>query len=157
MDTSKEYIKMCEKAVEIRRLAQWKEGDCIWADGIHWLTYEMYKVKEVQEIIYFMMTKDISLLDNTHCMAEKVTIGRGEYSLNRYYKPIWLPRQDQLQEMVWDCLSKFCTDKMDNLAWCLWSQYNKMEDVDSMEKLWLSVTMKEKFKKKWNGEDWTNY
>lgn len=63
---------------------------------------------------------------------------------------IWLPRQDEIQEMIrgrygwiWP-LHKF--EKFDP----------DLEHIDSMEQLWLAFYMYEKHKKIWDGEKWRN-
>jgi len=68
------------------------------------------------------------------------------------YKSIWLPRQDQLQEMVTDkgyfrfslieLFYRFCMNTLNILRFT------------SMEQLWLAFVMKTKYNKIWDGEDW---
>jgi hypothetical protein len=64
-------------------------------------------------------------------------------------KVIWLPRQDQLQEML-----------RETEYYLTWNFYEfVMKSIEpnerrSMEKLWLLFVMKEKFNKTWNGSDW---
>jgi hypothetical protein len=76
-------------------------------------------------------------------------------------KRIWLPRQDQLQEMV---------GQLDTETWVLKKIYDWAYKYDghykdicytqytrqfrSMEQLWLAFVMKEKFNKTWDGEKW---
>ena len=74
MDTNKEYINMCEKAEEIQLMFQWKREDYV--------------------------------CPKTSRSPKSITIfGRWVYSsmyrakLRNLY--IWLPRQDQLQEMIY--------------------------------------------------------
>jgi hypothetical protein len=69
-------------------------------------------------------------------------------------KAVWLPRQDQLQEMVienyampWDLAVAFSNVLMGENA-------SYFEKFDSMEKLWLAFIMLEKYKKKWNEGEW---
>ena len=121
MDVSSEYVKMCEKAVEIQAL------------------------------------------------APKPTILGGNfwhYPEGATGAPIvWLPRQDQLQEM----LRYYPKDRPSeliygNLAiifgdWCAslhntYTKYLRLEAKMSMEQLWLAFVMKEKYNKVWNGADW---
>jgi len=82
---------------------------------------------------------------------------------------LWLPRQDQLQEMVW----KEITEKSNSSAvWSSWDifvqcigemmhcsdcgkAYNNYDKFTSMEQLWLAFLMNEKYDKVWDGEDWT--
>ena len=69
-------------------------------------------------------------------------------------KAVWLPRQDQLQEMViknhaspWDLAIAFSNVLMaDNTSY--------FDKFDSMEKLWFAFIMLEKHKKKWKDGEW---
>ena len=75
---------------------------------------------------------------------------------------VWLPRQDQLQEMVdlpylvkFECqheriigeLIVFGSDKHSKVF---------MVSGKSMEQLWLAFVMKEKYNKTWDGEKWNS-
>jgi hypothetical protein len=69
-------------------------------------------------------------------------------------KAIWLPGQDQLQEMVidnyatpWDLSIAFSNVLMGKNA-------SYFERFDSMEKLWLAFIMFEKYKCKWIDGEW---
>ncbi len=120
MDTSKEYIKMCEKAEEIQALSPRKRYaiDLYAFDGgIH--TYDLYRPEEY------------------HCAA------------------IWLPRQDQLQEMVESNVEIYTIVYLDK-EWYLGDGYGGIErpSYPSAEQLWLAFVMEEKYNKIWNGEDW---
>jgi hypothetical protein len=69
-------------------------------------------------------------------------------------KAVWLPKQDQLQEMViekyatpWDLAIAFSNVLMgDNASY--------FDNFDSMEKPWLVFIMFEKYKKKLNDGEW---
>ncbi|MCD6295929.1 MAG: hypothetical protein J7M30_02120 [Deltaproteobacteria bacterium] len=134
MDTSKEYIKMCEKAVEIRGLWEQRIGDfffdAITGIRVQWESGDMRFA-----------------------------------SIPTSESAVWLPRQDQLQEMVWenivenDPLRGECvkSQKPELLS----NNFNKyvMKDGDrprleSMEQLWLAFVMKELYSKTWNGKEW---
>ena len=70
-------------------------------------------------------------------------------------KFIWLPRQDQLQEMV---TLLFCSVGgecflLDYFYTFYKSLKEKIKGM-SMEQLWLAFVMKEKYQKTWNGKDW---
>ncbi len=73
-------------------------------------------------------------------------------------RKVWLPRQDQLQEMVGGLECGF-------IDWENWlgniygyNYGNKpnghLHIFDTYEQLWLAFVIKEKFGKVWNGEDW---
>ena len=78
-----------------------------------------------------------------------------EDELTKKRKPtawIWLPRQDQLQDMIGDF----------NIAYeTIWSYmaYNAAGatafDFISMEQFILQIYMRESFDKQWNGNEWT--
>lgn len=138
MDQSKEYVRMCKKAKEIRKTWRLNAGD--------WL-YSPFKNVVVQSY------------GNNQKMTDEE-------------KEIWLflPRQDQLQGMVFqedsqpiwtaiDCFHHFCYPYRDT---CILPITNKeceeqelyVEKFKSMEQLWLAFVMYNKYNKKWNGEDW---
>ncbi len=73
---------------------------------------------------------------------------------------LWLPRQDQLQEMVekrytLDVGGDYNHWLGDLLTWFepFWRHYG-MNNETTMEQLWLAFVMKEKHSKVWNGEEW---
>ncbi len=63
---------------------------------------------------------------------------------------IWLPRQDQLQEMVRGKFRRQYLMLVDFATLCV----DDMPDDMSMEQLWLAFVMIEKYGKVWKGEDW---
>ena len=128
MDTTKEYIKMCEKAVEIQKLR------C-----------------EVYSKLYCG--------DFYKGIGGKVRVC---VEASKYLdKGVWLPRQDQLQEMLPDRFSnrnpailaeKFSKYIGKELAK---STLGALDIIHySMEQLWLAFVMKEKYNKTWNGKEW---
>jgi len=73
------------------------------------------------------------------------------------YKDIWLPRQDQLQEMLHteDDYSYVVSTQLHQIN----EFYNTIDWVAdgselTMEQVWLAFVMKEKHNKVWDGEDW---
>jgi frataxin-like iron-binding protein CyaY len=151
MDTSKEYILMCEKAEEIQKLKIPKFSFVIVVDsfgnrgskcqGITTAGYNCYNRHHV-----FM-------LSNPYAGISKKSL-------------TWLPRQDQLQEMV----KEDFTTKESRL-YAKISHFNNFLEIDdkeeryplnedlinkhpSMEQLWLAFVMKEKYQKIWNGKEW---
>jgi hypothetical protein len=157
MDTSETYIKMCEKATEIQKLAFRIGG-----------RFEDYP----NEDILIDFTGSFYFANNATLQTTKSPEWDGAL--------IWLPRQDQLQEMVglnqhnvdymFPKLSGFhfrnmyeaienknlADDKGDKL---INDNQRKMARhfrhlFTSMEQLWLAFVMSEKFGKIWNGEEW---
>ena len=66
---------------------------------------------------------------------------------------IWLPQQDQIQDMIEPSCSPVA--RLD-LLWYLseFVQHGDVTRVTSFEQLWLSFYMKEKHGKIWTGEKW---
>ena len=139
MDTTPKYILMCEKAEEIQKIRQaddavnrhewWQPGDFVY-DGVH---EEIFIVCGVR-----------------HCLAST-----GYFDIDHI---TWLPRQDQLQEMVYPeyfaPLQTMCGVLYDFSI----SEYGGRFTLDgSMEQLWLAFVMHEKYQKRWNEEkqEWT--
>ena len=119
MDTSKEYIKMCEKAEEIQKNKRWlKAGD---------FCRNPY-------------SGDSHAIGTT---VEKTDL-------------IWLPRQDQLQEMVkQNSLNIIDLNYFVASISLFLKQSNKDGELYySLEQLWLAFVMKEKYNKTWNGKEW---
>ena len=81
---------------------------------------------------------------------------RGMFLINS----VWLPRQDQLQDMV-----EVVGAPNPPGAWTLNSVFTAFLNIKntyspiekskmSMEQLWLAFVMSEKFNKKWDGKEW---
>ena len=106
----------------------------------------------------------------TEIQAEKVEYRQGDYFAGKSIEwqivmcsrkggtpillmTVWLPRQDQLQEMLFDTEHIFARVVLlkefvrQNERYIL----NKMR---SFEQLWLAFVMQERYSKIWNGEDW---
>lgn len=134
MDTTPKYVQMCRQAKEIQE--QWK--------------------KELGDFVY-----------NPNCYTESKiqTIfdgADGEYSasLNHIapdYPDImditWLPRQDQLQEIMGFSLLNFdititLSEILEDIG------FSEFSYCKSMEQLWLAFAMQRKFSKRWNGSAW---
>jgi len=126
MDTSSEYLKMCETASEITNTWHYTFGDFYvsLAGGIS---------SEAQAIV-----SDLEL----------------HRSYMQQIKAVWLPRQDQLQALIldqyatpWDLVIEFANTLMSDKA----SYFDKFP---SMEQIWFAYIMDKKFNKKWTGKDW---
>ena len=173
MDISKEYVKMCEKAVEIQNL--WKPQDFDFVMG------QYISVIKVWEIVQ----------DVGHASLKPLFTTAGKWAWYSREELIWLPRQDQLQYMVLDIggnpfklynnfpsllvrefneainpnmnqtlgrntednhLEHF--DKVAKFEKERSLRQNYYEDFDTMEQLWLAFVMERKYGKKWNGREW---
>jgi len=126
MDKSSTYIKMCESAKAVQK--RWKPEF-----GDFFVSMSLGLTSPCQPI--------------TSDLEKKV-------SYLKTIKAVWLPRQDQLQEMViekyatfWDLAIAFSNVLMGENA-------SYFENFDSMEKLWLAFIMLEKYKRKWKDGEW---
>ena len=132
MDTSKEYIAMCD-CEEVQ--GQWK---CEMGD---W---------------YFCQCKDIPGYPDGYSVS---VIFDGDADIRssdlpKSHTDTWLPRQDQIQEMMGE--SQNCRYLLKRLNdWCGDHAYGWMLYA-SMEQLWLAFYMHEKHNKTWDGEAWVN-
>jgi hypothetical protein len=126
MDKSSHYIKMCESAKVVQKLWQPEFGD-------------------------FFISRSLGL--TSPCQPIMSDLEK-KVSYLKTIKAVWLPRQDQLQEMViekyatpWDLALAFSNVLMgDNASY--------FDNFASMEKLWLAFIMLEKYKKKWKEGEW---
>jgi len=126
MDRSSNYIRMCEGIEEIQEQWQPEFGD-------FYVSMSLGLTSPCQPIMSDL-EKKVSYL--------------------KTIKAVWLPRQDQLQEMVienyampWDLAIAFSNVLMGENA-------SYFEKFDSMEKLWLAFIILEKYKRKWNDGEW---
>lgn len=119
MDNSKEFILMCEKAVEIQE--KWNE--------------------ENGDFVFWRITKSIKIITDTFEV-------KNSEDYQRYF--IWLPRQDQLQDMVMDGVNPIA--KISEFYHVMRLDYGQI--FQSMEQLWLAFIMSELYNKRWNGKDW---
>lgn len=134
MDTSEVYIKMCEKAEEIQELR------------VPTTTQSPYSFW--QEGDYYFLDKEPSVYSF-------------HWSPHHISNAVWLPRQDQLQEMVRSETTIGTATAKPESSWqlsqrfwnWLWSKEEIVSDK-SMEQLWLAFVMKEKYGKVWNGDFW---
>ena len=120
---------MLEKAEKIQKL----RGNTLWVDG------DFYT--------------DTILMGRASFSVVQTEYADEPYEM---YKPIWLPRQDQLQKMV---RSKFANNLDMLMAFYAFVTEDKPFGFDAifnapMEQLWLAFVMKEKYNKVWNGEKW---
>ena len=136
MDTLETYIKMCD-CPEI----QYAEMD-----------YAEYRLPRIRKGILDGKLKmfphrgdwivNVAMLGLSH---HAIRVSQGEDTSPQL---LWLPRQDQLQELSglsWYLFDKTCVP---------WATVNTDYQSQSKEIVGVQVVMKEKFNKVWNGESW---
>jgi hypothetical protein len=124
MDFSDTYISMCDKAKEIQFVHTSKEVGDFYFEG--------------RDVI---SNKPIFSITHENDDGKSRTINDMK---------IWLPRQDQLQPILGDYAQQ-CNIMYSNLMKEL---LLPNPAVDSIEKLLLSIIMRDKYSKTWNGIDW---
>ncbi|MDH4127153.1 MAG: hypothetical protein OEV44_00255 [Spirochaetota bacterium] len=143
MDITKEYIEKCKKAQDIQKLR---------VNGYEWGDYYFYFndydicIENPRNFTEISTSKEIT----------RLIIGRDNH--------IWLPCQDQLQNMLktleWFWSDKNASEMLDSVYYmftCCTNDngFNCTEycnKFNSFEQLWLAFVMKEKYNKQWNFE-----
>ena len=151
MDKTEMYVKMAD-CEEIQ--GQWKPkpGDYI----SHTMTNPITK-DVVNEIEQICMCGEFGKEVEKYEWGEKVTWieYEGHDYIAKYKNPIWLPRQDQIQEMMPGCNCHVCM--VTGLFHFMENNLEGMFDAGiggQMEKLWLAFYMHKRHKKRWDGEKW---
>ena len=146
MDTSETYIKMCD-CEEIQ--GQWEPsiGDYIGGD---WFIDQEDNIGKT----FLGIIRRLKPEGKDDC------VDCGGDIFWAIESNIWLPRQDQLQEMV----GKYDLPNLLVEFYCFVSgrvpltneivSEPKWAEFTSMEQLWLAFVMKEKYNKTWDGEEW---
>lgn len=133
MDTSEQYVKLCEKTTEIQKGWQPKGGD--------WCSY---------------IVEPCSLDDPCYGHYTEKRIGIYTFEHPVPDGAIWLPRQDQLQKMV--KVHHDCTYHDTRIAFFNW--YMRKWNTDILcqlwtdEQLWFAFVMDEIYGKQWINENW---
>lgn len=151
---TKNFIKMCEKAEEIQKLQPtglWHIHSIPHDDGLDdkdYLYVSFYYLPKVRK------ERNIQILKWDNDEGHPII---GSYS-DDTEGAIWLPTQEQLQEMMIPTLGK-------NFIGCMPFVLNERlkeslfyEGIYNWEKtyneLWLAFVMKEKYNKVWTSKDW---
>ena len=117
MDTSEEYIKMCDcpeiQLGEIFMVQPYRDGNFCW--------------------------------DKVNKKIRVDSCPGGENT------SVWLPRQDQIQEMMG---FKYAGPGYIRKLWDFTLDESEKRAYNSLEQLWLAFYMFEKHKKTWGGEKW---
>jgi len=131
MDKSQEYIKMCETAEEIQ-----KAWDC-GKIGDYYVEWHPKKGSGPLENIYYHYSVELSGCND-------------EYPNPDLFRTVWLPRQDQLQEMIKGYNPYDLAHYFPRIVEII----DPKRKMKSMEQLWLCFAMYEKYNEIWNGQEW---
>jgi len=162
MDKTKEYINQCTGAYEIRNRWEPAEGDwffdgkivkCLGSDcwGLSKILNNSCRIYDTTGIREVRMFK----LDDA---AEAETVRTIALRTSILYNPIWLPTQDQLQQMI-DIYEDIQYGVLLLDTFYRWSHsYFKPipfgDNSMSWEQLWLAFIMKVKYNKIWKSHIW---
>jgi len=171
MDTSEQYIKMCEKATKIQEyFKEMKEfgfdGEDYPADTGYCTQHNQLLSKDGNRFIHCICFENFhnslsSEEDWSGRLHEPELTKLREQNCEKNGKWIWLPRQDQLQEMLdseyttYDLFDMFDHDFLESSYGGAMVRCPDMIEMSwSMEMFWLALVMKENYSKIWNGKDW---
>lgn len=176
MDESLKYIDMCRKATEIQEAWQPDDWDYCLCEANPDYAEEQEQVKEVVVLSgyetdggFYGHDTTIKILSNPPLVYEN--------NIRCTSKHIWLPKQDQLQEIIFSeanrdwsshlkllnaimsfakfvhcrCHGKSCPGYIESE---IIKQGFKFPSFDTMEQLWLGLVMLEGYNKVWTGKDW---
>ena len=137
MDNTKEYILQCEKAEEIQLLKpNPKEED---RNDVEYVSYFYLPEEERVEILKFDNDEDHPIIGGYHDDESGA---------------IWLPTQDQLQDLLNYELSDLTYDFNEFNFDKKFGGLLSIDKFTSMEQLWLAFVMYEKYVKYWDGKKW---
>ena len=142
MDTSEKYIKMCQQAQEIQDLQHYP------------ILEDWQKLEELKEYFVSFECGDFIAFNSNESDIVNIWVF-GDPIHEKEVKSIkcWLPRQDQLQDIIIDEIyGGSCFRMLMNFGLKLREDTN-YDMTSTAEQLWLSFIMKEKFHKRWNEQD----
>jgi len=124
MDTTDQYIEMCMKAVEIQDKRPRENAEPLFTP---------------RNRVHIFNDGNFYYYDELHLLVRQ------------HY---WLPRQDQLQDMIMKtqigndtyCYTSLILDFVDFV--------NRPSELFTLEQQWLVFVMKEIYNKVWNDKDW---
>lgn len=144
MDTSKNYIKMCRKADEIR--ANWKPK---LGDYFYGVPLDIDDMDYDRGVYRFLVCEDefYNVVPDTYDYKKKEFNGIGDEN-----EAVFLPRQDDLQDMIdYELPSDLVKDFY---KWCSELEDSMLERLKTMEQLWMGYVMLVNYSKIWTGRDW---
>ncbi len=142
MDTSEIYIKMCEKAEEIQALSPNPEDNNPHSPT-QW-------DRDYVSHFYLPHEKRVEILKWDNDTNQPII---GDYN-DDTTDAIWLPHQDQLQEMTKECCLVCQSCDLERFGNSMIDKWDDMNYMPTWEQYWLMYTMAKKYKKFWDGTDW---
>jgi len=152
MDKTKEYIKQSD-CPEIQDGWQPEVGDHVWRKYTVFgeeIDKDIWESDKSAEVIILHFKSDIEGYWGATNSNGEERIFNSAKELHKTTS-IWLPRQDQLQKMIWSS-SEFSL--LDNFRNYVFATNFKDSIPVSMEQLWLAFVMREKYNKVWENGKW---
>lgn len=158
MDKSENYIKMCNNGF-IQKLWRPKEGDCILVDNkVIILGTQMFGLpQKIESWLYPVMRIAIP---EEKIFIDKLDNGYHDFKVRTFnfilkkFQGLWLPRQDQIQDMIGFYSKGYGMFRNFND----WLEDNRMYIAQTQlitpEQLWLAFYMHEINNLIWNGKKW---
>lgn len=111
------------------------------------------KAEEIQALFQYKRL-DFYFRNDRDKRRKRLSVSQGHG--RRIQAVLWMPCQDQLQEMVGGLEAGFIdwAGWLKNIYPCEKYPNAALYAFDSYEQLWLAFVMKELHNKVWNGEDW---
>lgn len=139
MDKSPEYLRMCQRALEIQQRWRQRYGD-FYADAEGtvrcWIQPDSHPTPRMKGCFRIEADPKIIRMDRT----------------------VWLPRQDQWIEMAQVRGKTYDSVVLDFYHWTKYpyDRRNRLPGrlFPTMEKVWMAFVMQRKFFKKWNDPRW---
>ena len=158
MDTSEQFKKSIANPMEPLYKVEYMKW---YKDPIY---IKMCDCEEIQSIAFKRLQLDGGWLRTSEVgMLINAITYNGE--VFTFHDTIWLPRQYQLQRILWDNDEQQAQPA--TMLFIMLDGFPSGEGIDyrktgnnyyrqftSMEQLWLSYVMKEKYSKQWDGEKW---
>ena len=153
MNPTERYIKMCEKAEEIQR--EWKPKDWdwvavpekynIWIEGIKIGDYSVLVLSGYETDCYYYGPE--SDMFDPELDLEEICPSEAEFRKNA----IWLPTQEQLEEMLGEHWSKIMQSLYDFYS-SIEPEFDLTKKFESLSQVLLAFVMWEKYHKVWDDE-----
>ena len=157
MDTSPKYIDMCRKANEI-------QNEFFISEIGYFFPTFVYNI--IHNSVGFITKIPTSLKNKLHINDDyiEISLTKNENIIDNDPPPlresvIWLPRQDQFQEIIiekldwFDCPFDLIEALYKSLTWQC-DIYTAMEIMETMEQFLLAFVMREIYNKQWIDNDW---
>jgi len=147
MDTSETYIKMCEKAREIQ---------AVWHKQGKFISQQEARDGGCKEAVDYYIGLHLENGYDGSFYWDGGCVSCVDYEYESYYKEtdVWLPRQDELQDMVIGEYYGLVSMMEQFYHWAIGELERSGFPKTSIEQLWLAFVMKENYNKVWDGENW---